>query len=621
MIRALPQIIRSGPIDHIEFSLVNAYGRLTSGRGMKTCGVVLALALTSACLLSRHDASVKYVNNANTLFTNGNYAKALELYDKAIKADSLNGEAYYRAGLAAIRLQNWERAAWYLQRAISIQPERLDSYSQLTNVYLFSYGVTQTAVHDAILKELEVLSGQLHKRFPNSYDDIRLRGYLALFAGQNEAALASFEQADRLKPHQQDLLLTSVRTLIALGQPQKAEALARDAINNNPDTAKMYDALIQHYLRVNRPDEAGRLLQLNIDRNPELPDAYLELAAYDFSRGRWTEMAAVLNQIAANTKRFPFGMLLCGDFSLRIRDFTHAKEYYQRGIDQGEKNRQLYTKRMVEVLYKQNNMPGAQLLVHEILRRDQKDLQGLAEDASLKVLSRDTQKMLSAISTFRSVMAAMPNDFVLRYLYGRALLLNGSALEAISQFEEAINLRPDYLWPKLALAHLMIDAGKYGNMLVILRDLVANEGLDVPYDTAGQRPQERPAYEPMLAVRPNSATALNDLVARVVETGYGVDESLVLIERARAQRPADDDIAATFALVLVKKNLPEKAIEILRPLVERQPSRAVYRYRLAMALLERGERAQAAQEGEAALRYAASTDEKTSIRRLLMSTR
>ena len=97
---------------------------------------------------------------------------------------------------------------------------------------------------------------------------------------------------------------------------------------------------------------------------------------------------------------------------------------------------------MIEVLVKQNKKDEAQQLVSGILKEDPKDPEAIAIRASLSLLTGTREQLQSAINDLQTVVSQMPENPVLRYNLGKALLAKGNMQAARIQFEEAIKLRP-----------------------------------------------------------------------------------------------------------------------------------------------------------------------------------
>ena len=501
---------------------------------MKLLLSVILCLIASACSEDRNRKKKEFIASGDNYSARGMYEEALNMYNKAIIADRMYAEAYYRAGVAAIKLQRWIDAAAHFRTAVELQPDMQDAYSQLAELYLVAYG-RNPPMRKFIVQEIKWLSEKLQEQFPASYEDARVSGYLALFSNDKTAAVENFEKANKIRPYQQDVSVAYIQTLASLGRAEAAEKVANETIRGNPAAIRVYDELLWHYIRANRAVDVERILRAKVNNNPTIIDGYLELAAHYFLNQRWLDVGKTLDAVMANPTDFPFGPLAIGDFYLRVRIFHLAMWQYQRGIDQGGPNKHLYQKRMAEVLLKQNKAGDAQRLIQQVLKDRPTDVDAIAIRASLWVVAEEQKQYSAAISDFQKVLAQLPGGFVLRYQFGRALLLTGDVRGAIVQFQEAVNLRPDYYWPQIALAHHMIQTRRYGNALLISRGILKHEGINVPFDTGGQRPEERPQYEYMLAVRPHNPAVFNGLAAKLLEVGDGTtfQEALILSQRAK----------------------------------------------------------------------------------------
>jgi tetratricopeptide (TPR) repeat protein len=761
----------------------------------RVLAALLLLLCFTACNRDPNAAKRKYVENGNKYFEKSKYKEALIMYRNALKRDLKFGEAYYRAALAELKLQRWGDAARDLHRAVELQPENLDAHVRLTNLFLNSY-LSDQRRPKALLDELKGISDKLTQRFANSYDDERLKGYLALFERNPNGAIEHFGKANQIKPFQQDLVLVYMQTMAGTGQREAAEKLALDMIQKDPSALSLYDALYLHYMRANRLPDAERILQMKSDKNPKVADGYLQLAAHHYRLKQREPMMAALNRLTANKQDFPLGNMGVGDFFLRIRELGLAMQHYQEGMKQATKaeDKHSYQKRIVEVLVKQNKKEEANQLIQEVLKEDPKDPEAIAIRASLSLLTGTREQLQSAINDLQTVVSRMPENPVLRYNLGRALLAKQNIQGARVQFEEAIKLRPDYLLPRITLAEVLlrnsefgkviqgaqeilvydpnnlparllrsraligmkdfktareelkqtsekfpdlpearlqlaaldlqdrnfksaedgfrklytqfhdtraligivethVAQGQSGQALKLLRDelerspdrmefrvavanISANTGdyptaiaeynkvlekaprssevwmhlgethrragdatqaascfkkaqelapnnvapyvrLAMLYDTQGRQPEAKPLYEQILRLQPDNIVALNNLAFMMAESGADLDQALTMAQRAKQQRPTDNNVADTLGWIYIKKNLADSAIGIFKDLVQKEPERATYRYHLAVALYQKGDKAQAKKECEMALKSKPPKDEETKIRDLL----
>ena len=441
--------------------------------------ILLLLSFLGGCNRDPNVAKKKYVENGNRYYEKGKYKEALIMYRNALKRDMRYGEAYYRSGLAEMKLGQWGGAARDLQRAVELQPENLDAHTTLGNLFLSAY-IQERKRSKPLLTELKGVSDKVAQRFPNSYDDARFKGYIALFENDAPKALEYFGKANKLKPYQQDLVLVYMQTLAAVNKAAEGEKLAYDLLKKDPAALPVYDALFLQYMKERRLPDAERILKSKVENNPKVADGYLQLAAHYYGLKRRPEMVATLDRLSSNSKDFPSSELVVGDFFLRIRDLDQAAAHYQEGIKRQPKEKHTYQKRIIEVMVKQNKKDEAQQLVTEILKEDAKDPEAIAIRASLSLLTGTREQLQSAINDLQTVVSRMPENPVLRYNLGKALLAKGNMQAARIQFEEAIKLRPDYLLPRITLAQIYLQNSEFGKVVQASQEILTYDDKNVP---------------------------------------------------------------------------------------------------------------------------------------------
>jgi tetratricopeptide (TPR) repeat protein len=136
-------------------------------------------------------------------------------------------------------------------------------------------------------------------------------------------------------------------------------------------------------------------------------------------------------------------------------------------------------------------------------------------------------------------------------------------------------------------------------------------------EVQARRDKLRPVYEQILRLNPDHPIALNNLAYMLADEGRELDQALTYAQRAKQKLPDSPDVADTLGWVYIKKNLSDDAIRIFRDLLNRKPEHVTWRYNLAMALYQKGDRLQARKELEEALRNRPTKDEDSKIRQLL----
>ena len=441
--------------------------------------LLIALCLVTACNRDPNVAKVKYLENGNRYFEKGKYKEALIMYRNALKRDMRFGEAYYRASLAQVKLGKLGDAARDLRRAVELQPANLDAHTQLTNLYLNAY-ISDRKRGKNVLGELRLMSDKFGARFPNTYDDMRVKGYLQLFDGDANKASEFFGKANSIKPNQPDLVLVYMQTLAALNRGDEAEKLAYDVLKVNPGALSIYDALFMQYMRTKRLPDAERILKSKVENNPKVADAHLQLAAHYYASKQRPEMMNALQRLSSNQTDFPKGNLIVGDFFLRTRELDLASNQYQEGIRKNPGDKLAYQKRLVEVLLTQKKRDEAGRLVADILKEDPNDSDAIAMRASMSLSSGDREQLSSAITDLETVVKKTPENPVTRYNLGRALLSKGSVEPARAQFEQALKIRPDYVPPRVSLAQISLQNRDYGKAVQASQEVLNRDPNNLP---------------------------------------------------------------------------------------------------------------------------------------------
>ena len=142
-----------------------------------------------------------------------------------------------------------------------------------------------------------------------------------------------------------------------------------------------------------------------------------------------------------------------GDFYLRMGDGDSAIREYREGMSKDVKKKAAYEKRIIEVLMRQGKRAEAAELNSQILKDDPNDNDARGLAATFMLDKGDVSK---ALSELQAVVAHSPNNPVAQFNLGRAHAARGEWEQARQLFQKAIDLRPDYILARLALAQLQL---------------------------------------------------------------------------------------------------------------------------------------------------------------------
>jgi predicted Zn-dependent protease len=596
---------------------------------------VLTLALLSLLLASCGPEAKKKraMEGGDKYFEKGQYKQARLMYLNAVKADPRFGDAYYKLAQTNLRLGNISEAAGNLQRTIELVPENIDAHGKLADIYLSAYAANPSKFKN-LLVEIRELSTRMEKRAKGSYEELRLRGYIALADEKVPEALEIFRQADKVKPGQQMLQLTIARTLILLKQVDEAKAYIRAAVDKDKTFSGGYDILYALAAANKNLEEGEKILIERSQASPKDVNNRLRLAAHYVGAQKLDQAEIVLKDIIAKRSEFANAYLNVGDFYYRLRNFDRAAETYLEGARNDSTRSRDYEKRLIEVRVAQNRSPEALEICEKILREDKNDAEAIAMRASLWLYAGKPEQINSAIAELQSVIAKMPDNFVLRYNLGRALMSKGDADGARVQFADAVKLRPDYLPARLALAQIQISRNEYAAALS-----AANEILQADPNNQYARliraraflaqnkfSESRSALEETLRINPAQRDAKYQLgfvnfkegklkeAEAIFQEIYNLDppdirgllgltevyvaqkqndRALKLIEEAKAKFPKATGLDVAWGNIAIRSGKFDEAISVLGKVLAADPGNFDIHMRLAEAYRQKGDLAKA----------------------------
>ncbi len=542
--------------------------------------LVLLLLGSVACNTDPNVAKKKYVERGNKYFDRGKYKEAAIMYKNALRKDARYGEAYYRMALLEVKVQRYGDAARDFQRTIELQPGNLDAYTKLINIYLNAY-LSDRRRPKEFITELKGIGDKLAKLHPDSFEYLRLSGYLALADNKPKDAINFFEKANTLKPLEPDLVLIYLQTLAADGRQADAERLGNEMLKKDPKVGSIYDALFLEYVRGNRTGEAEQILKQKIQNLPTVGN-YLQLASYYHYSKRRDDMLATLQKVSADPKSFPTGNVEVGDFFLRTKELDLALQEFQKGIAHGGKDKAMYQKREIEVLVMQDRKQEATAILNDILKENPKDDEAMAIRASLLLVNGNRDQIQSAINDLQTVVSRMPENPVVRYNLGRAQMAKGNTQQARIQFEEALKLRPDYLLPRIALAQIMQQQGEYGKVVQAASEILNYDPQNLQAKLLrtraligmGEAKQARSELTLIVAQNPNVWEARLQVAALdLAERNFKAAE-----ETFRKMYAETKDSRALMGLTetYVTQGQFDNAIKILKDEVAKSPDRSDY---------------------------------------------
>ena len=426
--------------------------------------LVSLLAMMAACNTDPKAASRRFVGNGNKYYERGRYKQASIMYRRALQKDQRNGDAWFGLGQTNVAEGNFFEGLRDFERASDLEgPHKLEATAKAGDLDFLFYNANPQ--RKELLAELKLMKDNLLKANHKSYDGLRLSGYYDLAQKDLKSAAGHFRQANDSKPYQPDVVTMLTQTLLALSQPAEAEKLAKEQIDKTKNYAQIYNVLYGYYLRTNRVQDAEQLLKKKIANNPDKGEYVTELAFFYLLSQRKPDMLNTLSQLTSDSKKYPNGRMLVGDFYYAMKDFDHAIEQYRAGEKENPKQKNVYRKKLAEALTVRGRSDEAATVVAELIKDNPSDPETIAMNASLLLQSADRKQADGIISQLQPLLVKTPTNqreqlAILHFNLARAYALKGdpqSLDQARLHFQETLKIRQNYIPAKLALAQLELN--------------------------------------------------------------------------------------------------------------------------------------------------------------------
>lgn len=586
------------------------------------CLLTAVLLVGTSCSRDPNVAKRKYLESGNRYFERGKFNEATIMYRSALKKDAMYGEAYYRLGLAFLKMSNFAGAERSLSRAYRLLkpgPDKADATTKLADIYLLAYMSDSQRS-----QKYEDLFNDFIKGLPeDSFDRLRLEAYKAWRNRDLDAALAKFEAAKKAKPDDVNLDLALAQVLMQKERNDEAEKLLRAVIARDKANSSAYDVLYQYYMRRNMQAEAEQIRKAKCENNPAVLQYRLQLATHYFLTNQRGETDRILRAILSDPKTFPDGREKVGDFYLTFRQFDQALETYKGGLSQGKQERLTFLRKIADVYVVQGRRDEAlAVLDKHVLKEAPNDPVGLALRATLWLETGNRSQLQQAVTELETAVGKLPRNAVVRYNLGRAYWARGDLDLARAQFRAAIDMQPDYLAPRLATIQLHLVRGENPQALQ-----AADEALRLSPRTAftrilraqalsglGRIPEARTELQALIKTDPQLMEARFRLgllelaagnhaaaeqvfrqcasdakgevlcqigLADVYSAQKQYDKAIALLKEQLATSPGRRDLMMALGNTSVLAGRYDQAVEVFRQMLAKEPDSADLNLRLA----------------------------------------
>ena len=438
--------------------------------------VALIAVSFAGCSRDPNARKQKFLASGQRYFAQGKYSEASIQFHNAIDLDPNFAQAHYQLAQANLKLHLGSLALQELNRTIELQPDNYAAHIDLA----------QLLVSARDFKRAQDEINLLQARQPDN-PKVHLAAADLLLAQDNiEGAVAETQKAISLAPDSSASYLRLALLQTRMDQPEAAEASFNRAIELNPKSADPHLALGTYDAARKRYADAETQFRQALAIDPKSPQPREALANLYLAQNRLSDAEAILQQAKHDLPDDPAAYRMLGDFYFATGQMDKAADEYASLVHDHPADWQV-KKNYTQILILKHRLQEAQQLDDDILKASPNDSDALIYRSQIQSLEGQPK---AAVITLQTVIANDPDNAMAHYHLGVAFQQLGQPNQAQSQWQHALELRPDFPDAQHALANLALSKG----------DMAALEQI------AGQMIQQRPASADGYAMRAYSNT-------------------------------------------------------------------------------------------------------------------
>ncbi len=438
---------------------------------MRTVAFLVALAALSGCGRNPFVAKEEYVRRGLQFAAEGKYGDAELQFRRAIQKDKNYGTAYLEYGRLLEQQQRSAEAFRLFSLAVQLMPGSIPAQvrlGRLAATLLLSDPRRPQSYYDAA----ERMAERLLARDGNSFEGLRLKGFLAVADAHRKDAIEFLRKALQAKPHEPDVAAMLVETLFNERQNAEAESLCRNELAALKSYGPLYDALYAFYLRTGRLSDAEQLLKTKAQENPKETLFVIQLAEHYRAQNRPEDMESVLRGLIGRARELPDALLEAGEFYERAGRPQEALAVYQQALQSGPAHRKEILQRIVAIRIDDQQLAEASAVLDLLLREFPGDLKALAARADLRMATGKPDEIRRALTEFSDLVQKAPQDDDIRYSLARAYRQLNRERDARTALQEILRHTPNHPNALREMADLAIRARKPDEALNYAQKLI-----------------------------------------------------------------------------------------------------------------------------------------------------
>lgn len=470
-----------------------------------------------------------------------------------------------------------------------------------------------------------VLDGLL--KTDDGFADAKLRlAAIDFNAGKRAQAYEHLEDVLKRDPKHEQATLQKGRFLLVEQKPSEALAAGNSVVAWNPSSRG------GHFLRglsmeaVGREDDAIKAFQKVLELQPSAAPAQLQLANLFLSRGNAAAAAELAQQAIKNDGRLTAARVTLAKALVRTGDLNRAEAEASFVAKANPSSADVATV-LGDIYWTKNDRARARDAYNRAITLQPGWTEAIRGLIRIDLADRNPN---AARARVEAELKALPKDVPIMLLAGDVYAATGDEKRAEVLFRSAVQTDPSNIDAYSKLGTLLKSQNRLDEAKKEYEDVLQHQPkVAVPARTMvgiiltlqSKRDEARKQYEQVLALDPQSPVAANNLAWDYAQRGGNLDVALTLAQTAKAHLPKSWEVSDTLGWVYYKKGLHTLAITQFRQGTEQAPANPGMHYHLALAYFKNGDKAQARQSLEQALKLDPKFSDADEARKLLATIR
>jgi tetratricopeptide (TPR) repeat protein len=418
----------------------------TTNRQLTVASFLISVAMMlSSCARDPQKAKARYLAAGQNYLKKGQYGDAVIEFRNALRLDPRFVDAYYQLAQAEAAQRAWTAAYASLEKAIGLDPNRLDARLDRGRLYLAARQF-EKAEDDAnfILKQ--------DSKHAGAY---QLLGAALIGEKKSDQALAAFSKVTELLPNDDSNYVNMALVETTLHRLGEAEEHFKKAVHLNPNSVQATLDLANFYHLQSKLTEAEQVLQTGIQNNPDAPAFYVDWANMLSTRGKEADADGILDKLRTQMPKSAEAAIAIGDYCVQRHDTAKALAEYRRGLSVSPNNVDI-DKRMEDVFLVSNQTEQATQIDTQLMKLAPKDVLVRVNHERLLMAQG---KLQDAENELRELVKDAADSSQAHYYLALSYWQKGSFGQANSELQEALRISPGLPIVLQSLAQLNLSQG------------------------------------------------------------------------------------------------------------------------------------------------------------------